>query len=90
MKAVKVRIEGRVQGVGYREWTRREAQRLGLAGWVRNEMDGSVITLVAGEDEAVAELIERFRSGPSLASVSSVKVEDAVIPAEMVGFRIER
>lgn len=90
MKAVKVRIEGRVQGAGYREWTRREAQRLGLKGWVRNEMDGSVIALVAGEDEAVAELIEHFRLGPSLASVSSVKVEDAVIPAEMVGFRIER
>jgi len=41
-KAVLVRITGRVQGVGFRVWTRQQAQRLGLTGWVCNEDDGSV------------------------------------------------
>ncbi|TWH00602.1 acylphosphatase [Mesorhizobium sp. J18] len=90
MKAISVRIEGRVQGVGYREWARRQAQSLGLDGWIRNEPDGSVAAMVVGEDENVAELVERFRLGPSLASVSSVKVADTTIPAERNGFHIER
>ena len=47
-RAVRVRIAGRVQGVNFRAWTRDEAERLGLDGWVRNEADGSVTALLAG------------------------------------------
>jgi acylphosphatase len=87
-KAVQARVYGRVQGVSYRVWTRGEATRLGLAGWVRNESDGSVIARMAGTDAAVSSMIERLWKGPAGASVSRVDVEDIsswVVPA---GFTI--
>ncbi|CAN7298160.1 acylphosphatase [Rhizobium sp. LjRoot254] len=87
-EAVQVRVTGRVQGVGFRDWTAREARHLGLAGWVRNERDGSVTALLVGPDEAVAAMIERLWKGPRLASVSDV-TSQAVSIAEMpTGFRI--
>lgn len=76
-KAVLVRIAGRVQGVGFRAWTQREALRLGLRGWVRNEPDGSVSAFIAGSSEAVAGMLERFRQGPSSAHVNSVETSPA-------------
>jgi acylphosphatase len=68
-------VSGRVQGVGYRDWTIRTAQRLGLTGWVRNRVDGSVEALIVGEDGAVGEMIEACRRGPRLAAVDAVDVE---------------
>ncbi|CDX29184.1 acylphosphatase [Mesorhizobium plurifarium] len=77
-RAVRVRISGRVQGVSYRVWTRGEAMRLGLTGWVRNERDGSVTALIAGADGAVTAMIERLWQGPRGAFVSKVEIEEAV------------
>ena len=68
-------VTGRVQGVGYRDWAIAEGRRLGLAGWVRNRGDGSVEALIAGEEQAVGEMIEACRHGPALARVDSVDVE---------------
>ena len=76
-KAVRVRISGKVQGVGFRYWTRDEAVRLGLTGWVRNEEDGAVVAVIAGPDSAISTMIERFRRGPLGASVSGVETETA-------------
>lgn len=76
-KAMRVRITGRVQGVNYRAWTRKEAEKLGLTGWVRNEEDGSVAAFIAGPAAAVAAMIGKLRQGPSMAAVSEVAVEDA-------------
>ncbi|MGK6312667.1 acylphosphatase [Neorhizobium sp. DT-125] len=87
-KAALVRITGRVQGVSYRVWTRNEATRLGLTGWVRNEEDGSVTALIAGPDTAVLAMIERFWHGPSGASVSGVETELTVTEEMPAGFRI--
>jgi acylphosphatase len=70
-------IRGVVQKIGFRVWTERKALRLGLDGWVRNRLDGSVEVLVAGPPPAVAELIEQCRSGPPLARVDSIAVEEA-------------
>ena len=86
-RAVRVRISGKVQGVSYRVWTRGEAMRLGLTGWVRNERDGSVAALIAGADAAVAAMIDRLWQGPRGAAVSNVEIEEAVgdLPAD---FRI--
>lgn len=76
-KAIRVRVAGKVQGVGYRVWTRGEAMRLGLTGWVRNERDGSVSALIAGAETAVPAMIERLRQGPKGAAVSNIEVQEA-------------
>jgi acylphosphatase len=75
--ARKVRITGRVQGVYFRGWTKSEAERLGLGGWVRNEHDGSVSALIAGAPEAVEEMLRLMHDGPLDARVEQVTVEEA-------------
>jgi acylphosphatase len=69
-------VRGHVQGVFFRETTRREAERRGVTGWVRNQPDGSVEAVLEGEAEAVERVIERCRSGPPGARVDAVDVED--------------
>lgn len=68
-----LRIEGRVQGVGYRWWAVGQARVLGLRGWVRNRRDGSVELLAVGGPEAIAALEHACRQGPSAAEVSAVR-----------------
>lgn len=80
MTSVHVVIAGRVQGVGYRYWLSRKAQAAGIGGWVRNRRDGTVEAVLAGEDEAVARLVERCREGPAAARVTSVTQEPAPEP----------
>ncbi|RUT91098.1 acylphosphatase [Mesorhizobium sp. USDA-HM6] len=86
-RAVRARISGMVQGVSYRIWTRNEAERLGLTGWVRNEHDGSVTAFIAGADAAVAAMVERLWQGPRGALVSKVEVEEVSVDAP-ADFRI--
>ncbi len=76
-KSVRLRITGRVQGVGYRLWATRTAASLGLRGWVRNRSDGSVEVLATGSPEAVAALVGSCRQGPYAARVTAVTVADA-------------
>ncbi|HEX5086271.1 MAG TPA: acylphosphatase [Nocardioides sp.] len=77
MRAVEVRVGGRVQGVSFRWYAAREADRLGVAGWVRNEPDGTLTAHLEGPDDAVAELVEWLRHGPPAARVDRVELEDA-------------
>ena len=86
MDAKRVRIRGRVQGVGYRDWMVREATRLGVQGWVRNRADGSVEALVAGDAAAVGALLTACRAGPRFARVESID-EDFAEPPTEPGFR---
>lgn len=74
LKVVRVRITGRVQGVGYRDWTQAVARQLGLAGWVRNRVDDTVEALFAGEAATVDRMIAACRRGPSLARVDAVEL----------------
>ena len=75
--ARRVRVRGEVQGVFFRDSTRREASSRGVGGWVRNRDDGTVEAWFEGPAEAVDALVEWARSGPPQASVSGVEVEDA-------------
>ena len=86
MIAKRVVIGGRVQGVGFRAWMVREAQSLGVWGWVRNRPGGTVEALVHGETDAVEELLRRCRRGPLLAEVRTIDESEAE-PPEEEGFR---
>ncbi len=79
-------ISGRVQGVGYRDWTITTAQRLGLTGWVRNRMDGAVEALIVGDDNAVGAMIDACRRGPIAARVDNVDVEPVDLDVLPRGF----
>ena len=70
----RVLVDGHVQGVGYREFTRRAALRLGVSGWVRNRSDGAVEALIRGRPAAVEALVAEMRQGPRFADVNSVSV----------------
>jgi acylphosphatase len=72
-----LRIEGRVQGVGYRWWAVTEAERLGLSGWARNRLDGSVEILAIGAPAAIAALEAACAAGPPTARVTIVRREPA-------------
>lgn len=76
-KAVRIRIHGQVQGVFFRVWTKEQADKRGVMGWVRNRLDGDVEALFAGDEGAVDALISVCREGPPHAVVDEVKVEDA-------------
>jgi len=71
---LQIRIEGRVQGVGFRYWTRMQAERRGLDGWVRNRRDGAVEALFSGDRHAVREMVRLCESGPRGADVSRVEM----------------
>jgi len=70
----RVVVHGRVQGVFFRDSTREEARARGVAGWVRNQGDGSVEAVFEGDAAAVEALVEFCRSGPRSADVTEVEV----------------
>jgi len=76
-RSVDVRIRGRVQGVGYRDFACREAAALGVAGFVRNRADGSVEAHVQGPRERCDAFVERCRRGPRASSVGRIEVTRA-------------
>ncbi|MDH3548957.1 MAG: acylphosphatase [Gammaproteobacteria bacterium] len=80
-------VHGRVQGVWFRDSTRREARRLGIAGYAINLPDGNVEVLACGASEALDELADWLQSGPPMASVTRVDVRDSDADAPG-GFRI--
>ena len=75
-RAVEVRITGEVQGVSFRAYAAREAERVDVRGWVRNDDDGTVSAHVEGEDDAVEQLLVWCRTGSPGAHVEDVEVTD--------------
>lgn len=76
-RIVRITITGRVQGVGYRYFCQREAQRLDICGWAENRFDGSVEALASGSEVAVEAFLAVLRSGPRLAQVEALDVREA-------------
>jgi acylphosphatase len=73
---VRLLIKGRVQGVWYRGWAVENASRMGLDGWVRNRLDGSVEALLSGPRDKVETMIEACRRGPPAARVDRIEISD--------------
>jgi acylphosphatase len=82
-------VRGRVQGVGFRWFVEREAHILGVAGWVRNNADGSVEVLAMGSREQLLDLRSRLREGPRAARVDDVEEAEAKPVPGLTNFRIE-
>ena len=88
MKQVRVIVRGRVQGVGFRAATAHEARRLGVVGWVRNQLDGDVEVEASGDDAPVDAFVAWLRRGPSLARVTGIDVVDLPVAAQPPGFTV--
>jgi len=84
-KRVHVIVEGRVQGVFFRAYTKEEADRLGLCGWVRNRRDGSVETLIEGDAAAVDRMIGWLNEGSPMANVVRVQIAEQEATGERHG-----
>lgn len=83
----RVIVHGRVQGVFFRDTTRRTAESRGVSGWVRNNPDGSVEAVFEGPEEAVGAMVGFAQEGPRGAMVESVDVRDEE-PEGLTGFRV--
>ena len=89
MPALRYIIRGRVQGVGFRWFVEREANSLGLTGWVRNNEDNSVEVLAMGSVEQLAALRRQLERGPRAARVDEVKIFAVENAQEMNSFQIQ-
>lgn len=83
-------VAGRVQGVGFRNYVRGWARRLGLTGWVRNEPDGTVRLVAEGGAEALDRLTRLLWGGPPGAAVASVEIERGEGTGAFDGFEVRR
>ena len=83
----RVRVSGDVQGVFFRNSTRQQANRLGLAGWVRNLPDGRVEVVFEGPEDSVRRAVEWCRQGPEHAHVEEVSTEREA-PEDLSGFEV--
>ena len=82
-------VRGRVQGVGFRWFVESEARRLGVSGWVRNNLDGTVEVLAMGSEQQLAELAKKLREGPRASRVDEVSESSADPVSGLTTFRIE-
>lgn len=81
-------VRGRVQGVGFRWFVEREAHILKIAGWVRNNPDGTVEILAQGTRDQLAGLHSRLREGPRAARIDAVDVSEAQPAAGLTLFQV--
>ncbi len=69
-------ISGRVQGVGFRAFIRREAAVLNIRGWAKNLIDGRVEAVIKGEKNKIAQMLEKLKEGPSYARVDNLMINE--------------
>lgn len=78
-----LRIEGRVQGVGFRYAMQAQAQQLGVTGWVRNRADNSVEAVVCSENrQLIEDIVSWARQGPRFANVTRIEITETEIPPQ--------
>jgi len=86
--AAEIVVEGRVQGVGYRDYAQRHAERLGLVGYVMNLKDGRVRARAEGPREMIEEFVRALEKGPPLSQVSTVNVRWMTSTGRFAGFDV--
>ena len=89
MKTIVIQVFGRVQGVYYRASTLKKATSLGLTGWVRNRLNGSVEILATGHEKKIQDLIEWSQQGPPASKVERIEIDDVELRSHHEGFTIE-
>ena len=89
MKALQIKVFGRVQGVFFRASTRDKAQELAVKGWCRNEPDGSVLIWAEGEEQAMAEFLAWCHKGPRWSKVERLE-QESVTSENFANFEIRR
>ena len=87
-KRIHAVVKGKVQGVFYREFVRREAEAIGIAGFARNLKDGNVEIIAEGEERQLKEFEKRFRKGPLMAFITDVEMKEEQPTGEFEGFDI--
>ena len=87
-KRIHAIVKGKVQGVFYREFVRREAEALGVSGFTRNLKDGNVEIVAEGEEKQLKEFEKRFRKGPLMAFIAEVELKEEQATAEFEGFDV--
>ncbi|MBU1564425.1 MAG: acylphosphatase [Proteobacteria bacterium] len=88
MRMTHVIAEGLVQGVCFRDYTRRQAFTLGLTGWVRNLRNGSVEAMLCGPTDKVAEMVRWLRQGPPHSRVDELLINEVAVEEQFTTFEI--
>lgn len=88
MKTLHINVRGRVQGVFYRDYSKRQADQLNISGWIRNVPDGSVEAVISGKDADVDQMLEWFHIGSPLSNVTSVCAEEVLPTEKLTKFQI--
>jgi acylphosphatase len=83
-------VKGLVQGVGFRYFVYRKAMAMGLTGYVKNQMDGTVLTVTEGERSKIEILFDELRIGPMYADVRDIKISWTAYSSEFSSFEIRR
>lgn len=89
MKAIYILVYGDVQGVFYRHFTKKEANKLGILGWCQNEIDGSVKIFAQGAEKSIESFIEWVKIGSPMSDVKSIKTEKTQLKENLTGFEIK-
>lgn len=89
MVAYKISVQGRVQGVGYRWFALRNAQRLNIQGYVKNLYSGDVEVFAQGEEPMIAEFIHILRQGPSFSQVTDLEILEQDINNNLKEFKVD-
>lgn len=90
IKRAHVFIEGRVQGVGFRHFTKTKARKMNLNGWVKNRSDGRVEAVFEGPKEQVMNMVEKCQKGPGAAKVQNVDLKWEETDKNLDSFKIKR